>query len=83
MTMEHESNGDTNCNRRPRFSDQRIGRWTGELGNKRTNGYQPNDNIIKIGPNTENSPEDLRKIAVTQTPVRNPQLTLVGKIRKE
>ena len=32
---------------------------------------------MKIGQNTEKSPGDLRKFAVTQTPVRNHQLMLV------
>ena len=34
-TMEHEGDGDTNCNLRPRYSHQRIGTGTGGLGNKR------------------------------------------------
>ena len=29
----------------------------------------PNDNIAKNGQNTETSPGDLRRLAVTQTPV--------------
>ena len=36
-TMEHESDGDTNCNWYTRSSHQRIGTMTGELGNKRIN----------------------------------------------
>ena len=32
---------------------------------------------IKNGHNTEKSPGDLKKLAVTQTPVRNHQFTLV------
>ena len=36
--MEHESDGDTNCNWCTRYSHQRIGKGTGGLGNKRTNG---------------------------------------------
>ena len=35
--------------------------------------------ITRISQNTEKSPGDLRRLAVTQTPVRNHQLTLVGK----
>ena len=35
--------------------------------------------IIEIGQNTEKSPGDLRKLAVTQTPVRDHQLTLMWK----
>ena len=37
----------------------------------------PNDSIAKNGQNTETSPGDLRRLAVTQTPVKNHQLTLM------
>ena len=37
----------------------------------------PNDNIIENGQNTETSPGDLRRLAVTQTSVKNHQLTLM------
>ena len=33
--------------------------------------------ITKIGQNTEKNPEDLMRLAVTQTPVKNHQLMLV------
>ena len=33
--------------------------------------------FIKIGQNTEKSPGDLRRLAVTQTPVKDHQLTLI------
>ena len=48
--------------------------------NKKTNGDHQ-DCSIKIGQNTEKSPEDLR-LAVTQYPVRNHQLMLVWKTLK-
>ena len=35
----------------------------------------PNDSIAKNGQNAETSPGDLRRLAVTQTPVKNHQLT--------
>ena len=75
--MELEDDGDTNCNWCARYNHQRIGKVTGELGSKRTSGYHPNYSIIKIGQNTKKSSEDLRRLAVTQTPVKNYQLTLV------
>ena len=31
----------------------------------------PNYSIVEIGQNTENSPGDLRRLTVTQTPVEN------------
>ena len=37
----------------------------------------PNDCIAKNGQNPETSPGDLRRLAVTQTPVKNYQLTLM------
>ena len=40
-TLEHKSDGDTNCNWRTRYSHQRIGKETGRLGNNRTNGDYP------------------------------------------
>ena len=46
-------------------------------GNKRTSGDHPNYYIIENGQNTEKSPGDLRRLAVTQTPVINHQLTLM------
>ena len=57
---------------------KRIGNRTGRLSCKRTRGDHPNYSI-KIGLNTEKSPGELRSLAVTQTPVKNHQLTLVWK----
>ena len=75
--MEHESYGDTNCNCHAWYSHQRIGTGTGGLGNNRTCGDHPNYSIVEIGQNTEKSPGDLRRVAITQTPLKNHQLTLV------
>ena len=43
----------------------------------------PDYSIVKIGQNTETSPGDLRRLAVTQIPVKDHQLTIVCKILKE
>ena len=51
-----------------------IGKGTGRFGNKRISGDHPDYSIIKIDQNTEKSPGYLRKLALTQTPVRNHQL---------
>ena len=40
---------------------------TGELGNKRTSIDHPDYSIVEVGQNTEKSPGDLRRLAVTQT----------------
>ena len=81
--MEHESDDDTNCNWCSRYSHQMIGTGTGGLGNKRVMGDHPNYSIIKIDQNTEKSPGDMRRLAVTQTSVKEHQLTLVWKIRRD
>ena len=47
------------------------------LGNKIRSGDYPNYSIHKIGQNTEKIPGDLRRLTVTQTPVRNHRLKLV------
>ena len=56
-----------------------ITKGTGGVGNWRTDEDHPNHSIIENGQNTEKSPEDLRRLAVTQTPVKNHRLTLITK----
>ena len=58
--VEHESGDCTNCD--------------GGLGSWRTGKNYPKDSIIKNGQNTEKSPEDMRRLVVSQTPVKNHQL---------
>ena len=53
------------------YNHQRVNKGTGGLENKRKSGDHRNDNIIKIGQDTEKSPRDLRRFAVTQIQVRN------------
>ena len=72
-----KSDGDINCNWCSRYGHQRIGKGTGGLGNKRTSGDHPNYSFIKISQNTEKSPGDLRRLVVTQAPVKNHQLMLL------
>ena len=50
---------------------------TGGLGGWRRSGDHPNYDIIENGQNTEKSPGYLRRLAVTQTPVKDHQLTLM------
>ena len=49
------------------------------VGSWRTSGDHPNYYIIENGRNTEKSLGDLRRFAVTQTPVKNHQQTLLCK----
>ena len=46
------------------------------------NNNNPNYSIIKIGQNTEKSPGNQSRLAVTRTPVKEHKLTLVWKTRK-
>ena len=79
---KHESEDNTNCNWCSWYSHQRISTRNEKLGNKRTSGDHPNYYIIENSQNTEKSPGDLRRLVVTQTPVRNHQLTLLWKTLK-
>ena len=50
-----------------------------ELGNNRSNGDNLNYCFIEIDQNTKKSPGDLKKLFITQTPLKTYQPTLVGK----
>ena len=56
---------------------------TGRLRNKGSSEDNPNYSIVKIGQNTEKCPGDLGKLVVTQTQVKDHQLTLMRKTLKE
>ena len=60
-----------------------LKRGSGRIRNRRTNQDNPNYSITMIGQNTEKSPGDLRRLAVTQTPMKDHQQTLVWKTRKD
>ena len=68
--MEHEGENYTNCDWGFWYSHQRIIKETAEFGSWGTSGDHPNYSI-EYGQNTEKSPGDLRRLAVTQTPVKN------------
>ena len=63
--MEHESDSYTNCDWCFQYSNYRINKGTGGLGNWRTSGDHPNYSIILNDQNTEKCPGDLRRLAVT------------------
>ena len=75
--MEHVRDVYTNYNWCSWYSHQRINKGAGGLGNKKTSEDHPNNCIIKISQNTEKSRGDLRILAVTQTPAKDHQLTLI------
>ncbi len=56
---------------------KRIKKGTEGLGNNRMRRDPLNYCIIEISQNTEKSPGDLRRLFVTQTPVKDHQLTLM------
>ena len=66
--MEH-GDGDTICNWCTLDNPQRINKEIRRFGNKRTSRDHLDYSIIKIIQNTEKSLGDLRRLAVTQTPV--------------
>ena len=58
---------------------KRLLKGTGGLRSWRTSGDHPNYSIIENSQNTEKSPGDLRRLAVTQTPAKDHQLMLMSK----
>ena len=48
-----------------------LEKWTGRIENGRTNQNHPNYSIVDIGQDTERIPGDLRRLAVTLTPVKD------------
>ena len=65
---------------------QRFGKRTGKGRNQISNSSRQehrDNSIIKIGYNTENSTINLKRHAVTETPVKDHQLTLMEKRLKE
>ena len=76
-TMKHDGGDEANCDWCTRVSCQKIGKGFGRLGIKTTSRDHTYYNIIKIGQNTKKRPGVLRRLAVTQTAVRNYRLMLV------
>ena len=77
IIMEYEGNGDTDSNWCARNDHQRLDKVAGRVGNRRKSRDHLNYSIIVIGQNTEKSPRDLGRLAVTLTPVKDHQLTQV------
>ena len=55
----------------------RLRKGTGGIRNQWTNRDHPNHSTVNIGHNTEKSPGNMRKFAVTQIPVKDHQLMLM------
>ena len=82
-SMEHKGDNYTNWYWCFWYSNKTIIKITGRLESFRTSEDHANDIIIDIGQNSEKSPGDLRRPAVTQTPVTDHRLTLILKYLKE
>ena len=65
--------GDTICSWCTWNDPQRIGTGTGKLRNQSICRNHRDYTILKIGQNAENIPGDLRRLDVTQSPVKNHQ----------
>ena len=74
--MEDEGEGDTYYNWCARNNPQRLGKETGRHGNRSRSRDQPNYSIVEVAQNIEKSPGDLRRLAISQTLLKN-QLMLV------
>ena len=81
--MEHEGFNYSNRGLCFLYSYQRIIKETGGLGGGRTSGDHPNYNIIENGQNAEKSPGVLRRLVVTQTPMKDNPLKRMWKTLKE
>ena len=75
--MEHAGDNYTNCNWCVWNSNSGITKGTRGLGGGRTSGDHPNDSIVENCQNTKKSPGDLRRLAVSQTSVKNHRLSLM------
>ena len=80
--MEHGSDSDTNYNWFSRNDHQKLDKRPVRVRNRRTSQDHSNKSTGKIGQNTEKSPGDSRRFAITKSPVKDHQLTLVWKAHK-
>ena len=54
-----------------------LDKRAGGVGDRSTSGNHHDYNLIKIGQNSEKRPKNLRRLAITQTPMKDHQQTLV------
>ena len=76
-TMEHERSNYTNCDWCFWHGNKMTIKRPGRFGIWRPSGDHPKNSIIESGQNTEKSPGDLRRLAITQSPVKDHLLTLM------
>ena len=75
--MEHEGDVDTNYNWCSRNCLQKLGKGTGRIRNQKKNRDHPDISIVEIVQNIPYGPGDQRRLAVTETPVKDQLLMLV------
>ena len=80
--VEHKNDSATSCNWHAWNSPQRTGKRAGGVGNQRLNQDYPDYSIAENGKNTKGSGY-LKRLVVTQTPVKDHQLTLEWKTFKK
>ena len=80
---DDEDDSDNNCSLCTWNCSEKLEKKIGGIGNQKKNRDCPDYNIVKIGQNTEESSRNQRRLALTQTPVKDRHLTLVRNIRKE
>ena len=77
--VEYENNGSSSCNWCAWKDPLKLVKGTGRVVNRRTSRDHTNYSIVKIDQNTEQSPGDRRRLAVSQTLVNDHQLALMWK----
>ena len=70
--VEHVSDSDTNCSWFTWNSLQKIGKGIRTIGNQWKN-RNHQETIVEIDQNTQTNPGELRRLSVTQTPVKDYQ----------
>ena len=81
--MELEGDDDINWNWLAQYDPQKLGKGVETNWKSEIDWNHPNNSSTKIGQNTEKSSGNLGRLAITQTPVKDHQLTLMRKTRKE
>ena len=74
--VEPESQGNTCYSWCTRNGHQEPGKGNGRTGYQWENRNHPDCNMFEIGKNTEDGTGELGRLAVTQTPVKDPQITI-------
>ena len=80
--VEYESETDTISKLNIWNSLQKFWKGKERVENRSTNRDNLHHRIVEIDQNTEKSPGDLKRLGITQTVVKNHQLTLVWKTQR-